>query len=226
MEETRMDELIHSIVDRVLARLERDMPKDEDVQGTLAIVTSYVPSPKRAGKALVEQYGEDVECALCGEADFEPYGFQTLRVYDALAQKQLVQKAAEKGRIVLVTPKISLMERIAQGDDNGLIEHIMLRALLWGQRVCLLLDFEKPGLKRGTFFERMVDTIDALVAMGVEIATYRCVGERQTNQYSLVTEREVQQAYDRGETYVLLADGAIVTPLAADRARELNIRLG
>ena len=222
---SNIDVLISEIVDRVLNKIERDMPQDENVQGTLAIFTSYVPSSKTALHAITEAYGEDVECALFGEAEFEAFGFRTVRVCDGIAQNQLMQKAAGKGRIVLVTPKIGLLEKIAQGNDEGFVENVFLRSLLWGRKVSILLDFVKPKFKRGTFFEKIADIIDSLVSMGVEIKDYRCKGEKETNSYSLVTENEVIDAQKRGENRILLIEGAIVTPLAAERARELNIRL-
>ncbi len=220
-----LDTLINEIVDRVLNKIERDMPVDETVQGTLAIFTSYVPSAKSAIRALAQKYGEDVECALFGEAEFEPFGFTSVKVCDGMAQNQLMQKAAGKGRIVLVTPKISLLEKIAQGDDDGFVEHVFLRSLLWGRKACILLDFVKPKFKRGTFFEKIVDIVDTLTSMGVEISSYTCLGEKIVNTYSLVTENDVTDAAKRGETSILLAEGAIVTPLAAEKARELNIKL-
>lgn len=220
-----LDALINDIVDRVLNKIERDMPADETVQGTLAIFTSYVPSAKSAVRTLAEKYGEDVECALFGEAEFEPFGFSSVKVCDGIAQNQLMQRAAGKGRIVLVTPKISLLEKIAQGNDDGFVEHVFLRSLLWGRKACILLDFIKPKFKRGTFYEKTADIIDCLASMGVEISSYTCSGEKFVNAYSLVTENDVIDAGKRGETGILLAEGAIVTPLAAEKARELNIRL-
>ena len=178
-----MDVFINDIVDRVLNKIERDMPADETVRGTLAIFTSFVPSAKSAVRALVEKYGEDVECALFGEAEFEPFGFSAIKVCDGIAQNQLMQKAAGKGRIVLVTPKISLLEKITQGNDDGFIEHVFLRSLLWGRKACILLDFVKPKFKRGTFFEKTADIIDSLTSMGVEIAAYTCSGEKNVYTY-------------------------------------------
>ena len=221
----KIDELINSVIDRVLSKLERDIPQNEEVKGTLAIITTYVPSPQSALKAIAREYGEDVECALLDGADFDAYGFTKTRVYDAEGQNQLVQVAAEKGRIVLVTPKISLLERIAQGDDGGIVEYIVLRALLWGRRISLLLDFEKPRFKRNTFFEKIGEILDSLTVMGIETTAYSCSHEKERIQHTLVTEREILDASSRGETALLLCPGAIVTPLAREKASELHIRL-
>lgn len=220
-----LDELINSVIDRVLSKLERDMPRNEEVQGALAIITAYVPSPKSALEAIAREYGEDVECALLNGAEFDAYGLAKMRIYDAEGQNRLVQAAAEKGRIILVTPKISLLERIAQGDDGGIVEYIVLRALLWGRKIALLLDFEKPRFKRNTFFEKIGEILDSLTTMGIEITAYSCSGEKERTQYALVTEREVLDASRRGETALLLCPDAIVTPLAREKANELHIRL-
>jgi hypothetical protein len=220
-----LDAFINDIVDRVLNKIERELPEDETVQGTLAIFTSYVPSAKSAIRTLTQKYGEDIECSLFGEAEFEHLGFSSVRVCDGMAQNQLMQKAAGKGRIVLVTPKLGLLEKIAQGNDDGFVEHVFLRSLLWGRKACILLDFVKPKFKRGTFFEKITDIIDSLTAMGVEVSSYTCSGEKTVSAYSLVTENDVIAAQNRGESSILLAEDAIITPLAAEKARELDIRL-
>ncbi len=219
------DELVRSIVDSVLNRIEREMPRDEHVMGTLALFTTYVPSPKTANEKLVVLYGEDIECAMSEEADFEPFGFESMRIEDKADEKLLLQKAASKGRIVLVTPKINLLQRIADGDDEGFIEHVVLRSLLWGRKVCILLDFDTPKFKRGTFFEKIASIIDSLTSMGIQVAQYNCAGEKETAVLTLVTENEIEQARKAGKHSVLCAAGAIITPLARERAAELNITI-
>ncbi len=219
------DELVRSIVDNVLNRIEREKPRDEHVVGTLALFTTYVPSPKTANEKLVALYGEDIECALTEEADFEPFGFESMRIEDKGDEKLLLQKAASKGRIVLVTPKINLLKRLADGDDEGFIEHVMLRSLLWGRKVCILLDFDMPAFRRGTFFEKIGAVIDALTSMGIQVAQYHCAGEAETEILTLVTEQEIEQARRDGKYSVVCAQGAIITPLARERAAELNISI-
>ncbi len=219
------DELVRSIVDKVLNRIERERPRDEHVVGTLALFTTYVPSPKTANETLVALYGEDIECALSEDADFEPFGFESMHIEDKEDERLLLQKAASKGRIVLVTPKINLLKRIADGDDDGFIEHVMLRSLLWGRKVCILLDFDTPKFKRGTFFEKIGSVIDSLTSMGIQVAQYHCAGEKEVATLTLVTENEIEQARRQGKHSVACASGAIITPLARERATELNISI-
>jgi hypothetical protein len=220
-----LDALITDIVGRVMNTMQRGVQEDETARGTLAVFTTCVPSAKNAVHALVENYGDDVECALFGEAKLEPCGFSSVKVSDGIAENELMKKAETKERIVLVTPKISLLEKIAEGRDDGFVEHVFLRSLLWGRKTCILLDFVKPKFKRGTFFEKTTNILESLTSMGVEIANYACPVEKIVNAYSLVTENDVIDAGRRKETSILLAKGAIVTQLAAETARDLNIKL-
>lgn len=218
----KLNILINEIVGRTLSS-RSGVLDNETAGGTLALLTSCVPFAKNAAYALAG-YGGNVECALFGEAEFENTGFPQIKVFEGNTQ-QLLKRAEKKERIVLVAPKICLLERIAQGDDGSFAEHVFLRSLLWGKKACILLDFAKPKFKRGTFFEKISDTLDMLASMGVEITNYACLEEKQANAYSLVTENDVTDAGKRGEASILLAKGAIVTPLASEKARELNITL-
>lgn len=221
----KWDDLVNLIVDNVLNKIERDKPRNEHVVGTLALITTYVPSPKTAGDTLVSFYGEDIECAMIGEACFDQFGLPSFEVQDRQDESLLVKKAASKGCIVLVTPKINLLQRIAQGEDDGFVEHIVLRSLLWGRNVVILLDFPAPKFKRGTFFEKICDIIDSLTSMGIRIAQYQCSKEADVNVLSLVTELEVEQAVKEGKRRILCSPQAIVTPLAKERAAALGVAI-
>ena len=86
----------------------------------------------------------------------------------------------------------------------------------------MLLDFAPPRFKRGTFYEKIGDAVDALVDMGVSIFTYSCI--RQSPEVlALVTENDVVNASENGKSKILCERGAIITPSARDRANELNI---
>ncbi len=178
MENIKLDELIGDIVDRMLGQAGGCMREDETVRGTLAVLAGYAPAGESAVQALLSRYGRDVEFALLGEVEFETSGFFRIRADDAATRNQLLKNAEKKERIVLVAPKISLLEKIVLGDDQGFMEYIFLRSLLWGRKPCVLLDFERPKFKRGTFFEKVSDILEMLESMGVEITHYACAEDR------------------------------------------------
>ena len=225
MQNTDWNAIVDQVVSGVLNKLERDMPENETVQGTVLLAAAYVPSPKTATQALVARYGENMECILFENADFHPFGVKTERLGQDITEKELMAKVAERGRVVLVTPGIGTLARIANGDDSGFLEYLVLRALLWGREVAVLLDFQLPKFKRNTFFERIIDIADALTSMGVKLLQYRCAGEEAAERHVLVTQTEVDDAARQGKKAVFCAEGAIVTPLARERAGELGIEI-
>jgi hypothetical protein len=101
----------------------------------------------------------------------------------------------------------------------------MLRAILLGKKVTVVLDYMPPQFKRGTFFENLLSAIGALKDMGVEIVSLVPSLKKPVTEYSLVTENEVISAHEGGECTVRCAKGAIVTPLARDKAKELGITI-
>ncbi len=208
--EQNLSELLNNAVDSVLNKMLTNLPADEHVEGTLVICTTYVVSPKTVRETLVSKFGQSMEFALFEDAIFNSFGFEAVEV----EKRKVMQMAANSGNVVLVTPKINLMDRIATGEDDGFVEHLVMRSLLWNRNVYLLLDFEKPKFKRGTFYERIGDIIDVLVDMGVRVMIYNPTGEKETDVHSLVTQVEVEEASRQGKFAVFCSKNAIVTPLA------------
>ncbi len=223
--EQNFGELLNGAVDSVLNQMLTRMPIDEYVVGTLVLCTTYVVSPKTVRETLRAKFGDAPEFALFEDAEFNSFGYSSITVQTREDERKLMGKAANSANIVLATPKLNLMQRIADGDDDGFVEHLVMRSLLWGRNVYILLDFEKPKFKRGTFYEKIGDIIDSLTNMGVKLLTYSPVGEQETDVFSLVTQVEVEDASRRGIFTVYCSKDAIITPLARERAVELGISI-
>ncbi len=222
MTEERLNVLINRIAEEVLYRINKAAPKDEEVTGTVGIVTSYIPSLKTALKTIEEKYNQ-IEYIADG-TEFSAFGRQCLQV-DEENRQEVIQKVASSANVVLITPKISLLAKIAEGEDEGYIEYLITRALLWGRNVEVLLDFTPPRFKRNTFFEKIITILETLEEMGVKVVSYKCSEQDDSNRYSLVTETEVLSTYKAGKKEVMCAPGAIVTPSAKDKAKELEIAI-
>lgn len=152
MDEKLRQTIINRIVAEVLHRIGQQAPKDEEVFGTVVLVTSFVPSKKSALDALRRNFMGQMEFIRFG-VEFEPIKEKTYDIEES-GETFVLDKVASAADLVLLTPKIGLMERIAMGEDEGFIEHLLTRSLLWGRRVTMLLDFTPPRFKRNTFFEK------------------------------------------------------------------------
>jgi hypothetical protein len=216
-------EISDRIVEEVLYRLKELEPKDVVPKSAAVLVTSFIPSFPKADRLIRERFGADVTYI-----DFCGYDFP-----DKLEQ---VVSAGEKGEdavlklvngsesVVLLAPKLKLIERIAEGDDEDFVSYLTIRSLLWGRRVSAVLDFEPPAFKRNTFFEKVAGTVEVLEGIGIEVTSYDCSYEEQDAR-SLITEADVVEEWKKGRSEVLSGAGAIITPSARDKALELGIRI-
>ncbi len=220
MTEKELNILINRIAEEVLFRINQAAPKDEKVEGTIVLVTSYVPSLKTAVETIESLY-EKEEYVAC-DVEFDLIGKQVTLLGES-NEAVVLEKVAGSANIVILTPKISLLERIAHGNDDNFTEHAIMRALLWGRNVEVLLDFVPPRFKRNTFFEKIVTVIETLEEMGVKVLSYKCSVAVDEDRLALVTETEVIDAYKAGKEKINCASKAIVTPSAKDKAAELGI---
>ena len=226
MNEFDLKDLVAKIAQEVMNRIEYETMEDENVEGTVAIFTTFVPSKKACAEALKEHFGVGIDAALLEGTEFDLPGFFPFPVEDEDDQQALMEKLAGTENVVLVTPKLSLLYRLADGDDSGFVEQTVLRPLLWGRNVSILLDFKTPKFKRATFFAKVVDALDVLTNMGVRILSYNpASAQEETELLTLVTETQILDAAKAGATSVLCTRDAIVTPLARDKASELGIAI-
>jgi hypothetical protein len=127
--------------------------------------------------------------------------------------------------IVLATPPIGLLKKIASADDSGFVEQLVMRAILWEKKVSCVLDYMTPKFKRSTVFEVVCDALDALKEMGVEVVSVAAGTQKETDVLALVTEADVLETYKNTGSSIRILPGAVVTPLARDKAKELHISI-
>lgn len=214
------NESIASIVQEVLSRLITAEKLKE--AGTLAIVSSHVAAPQIAIELLKKSFA-GIRVAVL-QSGLNGTGIQRLSP-EELLETNLLSLAAGCENLVLVAPPLWLLDNIANGRDSGFVEYLALRSILWGKKVHILLDFEIPGFKRNKFLEKLSDTTSVLADMGVRFMHYGCFNHAGDETLSLVTEKEVAEAYRQNRDGIACAKGAIVTPAARDRAAELNIKI-
>lgn len=219
-------ELVSKITQEVLGRIEYANQSDEDVKGTVALFTSFVPSKVTCADFLKKQFGSGLDCVLLNNIEFSAPGCFAIPVKDDNDKDKVIQKLAGAAGVVLVTPKLDLLYKLAEGDDRGFVEHLFLRPLLWGRKASIVLDFTTPKFRRATFFEKVVDAIDILEKMGVSMLSYQPTQEQNTPERKLlVTEQDVLDASIQTERRLLCSRDVIITPLAKERAAELAVSI-
>lgn len=222
-----MEALVSQILHEVQAKIKYEAEEDERIEGTVALFTSFVPSRHACAKKLVNLFGAGIDCALFNGVGFSAPGFHAFPVRSDEDKDYVMDLLAGAANIVLVTPKLSMLYKLAEGDDEGFVEQSFLRPLLWGRNVTILLDFDIPRFQRATFFAKVVDAIDILVKMGVRVEAYKPSrdGLDIVEAKTLVTEADVLDAYHDGSKRIVCDKDALITPLARDKAAELDVKI-
>lgn len=225
MEEAQLKYIIRKITEQVMNRLIAEGKYIPESDGVLTVVPNFITEVASLNIYLKEHYHATITCALFEEVSSLDRTFEIINTAKKEQQQQLLASLKFYNEVVLAMPALSLLKRIAEGDDTGLVEQIILRAILLEKKVTVVLDYVPPKFKRGTFFESILNAINALEDMGVEIVSLQSSLKSPLKEYCLVTEAEVISAHQSGELTVRCAKGAIITPLAKDKAKELGITI-
>ena len=223
--ELKVRKLTQDIVGSYVEQVGGTVFVDEiQVPATLVLVTCAFASRKITTELLEEEYGDDLQYLVFDDELVFPD--RHVVHISSLNPQILLNKLSLADRIVLLAPRISTLTNLARGNDSGLLEQLVLKALLWGIDVCVWLDFKPMKFKRNTFYARVLDAIDALVDMGVGFRTYNCLPEGRSQPLpTLLTEKDILDAKAHGDKRIVCADGAVITPSALDAAELYQIRI-
>jgi hypothetical protein len=216
---------LKSIIRRIAERIIREMLAPEKTErGALALVPAFVPDAVPVLQYLKEKCGAEAACAGEG-AEALDGTLRRIASQTPQDRQRLMSRLKGFKDIVLVCPPLWMLKSIASGDDRGFFEQAVMRSLLWHKNVTVLLDFEKPGFGRSEFFQQIGDALKALEDMGAKVVSLKLSVCKPEDELALVTEAEVRDAHGSGRGRIRCADGAIVTPLARDAARELGMEI-
>ena len=194
-------------------------------ESVLVLVPGFVPAPERAIAALTAQYGKRVQLVFLSSAMFTADETSSCSLDWVTQKNELVELLVRAEHAVLLAPGTALLARMGAGHNAVDFSEALVRRILWGKAVDVLLDFEPPKFRRDTYFARLAEAIDQLTSMGFRFSTYQPCEGGTSNVCALVTEREVVEAKQSGRKTIVCAAGAIVTPLAVDTAKELQIHI-
>ena len=225
IDEAQIKEIVRRVTELVLGRMMAEGLFLPQQNGALVMIPNVIPEPALLNKYLNNRFSTGVSCALFEPCSGLDPAFRTMHAVQREEQQLLLSGLKFYEHIVLAMPTLQLLNRIANGEDSGLMEQLVLRAILLEKKVTVVLDYQPPKFKRGTFFESVVSSITALKDMGVEIVSLVPMLKPADPASELVTEDTILQAYLYGDRSIQCAKGAIVTPLAKDKANELGVTI-
>lgn len=210
-------ELLHKLIELIVAevvkrvaKLERESQHPEQVLVLLAAPIAY---PKELQALLKTQFG--VGYTPLSFVDGCGLGEETVFAAN-LKQERLTELVSKAKTVILVGPRIELLNQIAHGEDRELLAYLAIRSVLWQKDVRLYLDFEPPGFRRNTFLEGVASSIETLRQMNVAVCPYYTGDAAAKIGATLITEADVLSAAEGREKTIRARVGAIITPAARD----------
>ena len=169
---------------------------------------------KKLKKLLKSQFGEGyTPISFPDKCELED---ENLLHVSTMGEGELMKRITAANTVILVGPRLELLDKIARGEDQELLSYLMVRSILWKKDVRLYLDFDPPRFKRNTFLEGVAAAIDTLRQMNVTVCPYFKGEAAAKKQTSLITEADVLAAAETEEKTIRAQVGAIITPAARD----------
>jgi hypothetical protein len=216
-------EVSRDTIEKIIARATREALQaagtDEPRKQALAVAPGLVFDQKGVAAYLQRIKAEIV---LFEEACITDASIRQMRVETPEERRNLAASLPDYSEIVVVTPPLSLIRALAQGDDGTFAAQLILRPLLWGAGVTLLLDFALPGYRRGEMLTELTEALASLEKAGMRLETLPLKGKSEEPK-DFVSEQDVRDAAKNKKLRIKIKEGAIVTPLARDTAKEVGI---
>ena len=129
--------------------------------------------------------------------------------------------------VCLYAPGFSEMARLASLQDDDLFTRVLLQRLFAGKEAGICFDHDPAALspKLRNRLEEALKPLEALgfsvnCAHGAEKASSPAAASEK-----ILLEEDILNLHRQGQTSLHMGEGMILTPLAADRARELGIEI-
>ena len=197
--------------------------------GTLVLLPPYTAFPREAFLQGLIGAGQVI---LAGFGSRSSTNFQYWDLSTPEGTGKLLDNLADFGGVYLYAPGFSAMAKLTALEDEDPLARLLIQRLLSGKEAGICLEQNpaavSPGLKT-----RLEAAIQALKTLGFSVLCVSCGGaavkgeEKQAECASkeVLLEEDILALHQRGHTSIQLGEGAILTPLAADRARELGMEI-
>jgi len=155
--------------------------------------------------------------------------FYALDISDAKTRKSVIDDLFNIQHICCLSPGIRLLEKIADMDDDGFVEYIMINSLIQRKNTYVITDVEYDRLPDYEPFIRIKNVCGKINAMGI---CMKYLGRQYSDQKDLakvfrglITEQDIVEISKNGTRQIICGKGSIITPLASDKAKEIGITI-
>ena len=200
--------------------------------GTLVLLPPYTVFPR---EAFLQRFIGTGQVILAGFGVRSSTNFPYWNLETSDGVSRLLDSLESFGAIYLYAPGFSMMAQLAAREDTDPLARILLQRLLSGKEAGICFEHDPvslpPGLK--THLEA---AIAPLKSLGFSILCVSCGGapiqgiaetaaKSKDGSKTVLLEEDILTLHQQGRTSLQVGAGAILTPLAADKARELGIEI-
>ena len=223
MDRAQLYKLTELIVAEVVRRIVQEERRRQHPEQVLVLLADSVSFPEKLQQTLNEQFG--VAYTPVSIPETNTFADEALLYAGKLEPGGLLERVKEAKTVILVSPRLELLRRIASGDDGDPLSHLLVRAILWQKDVRVYLDYEPPRFRRNTFLADTAEAIDTLRQMAVTVCPYFAVAPQEPEGTDLVTEADVLDAAKTESKTIRCRSGAIITPATRDALAATDVIL-
>jgi hypothetical protein len=207
---------------------ELSMPK---LKQLLLIIPANVINLNVAIKQIEKRYS-DYEICIASYKRTDAIKFQFAKeIYDLNDESyrdKLANNINKYEEIIVLSPELTQMRALTQGDDSGFIENLLIYSLLDKKKTVFLFEYDVKAVPYNSLGKKIKDLLGSISEMGVLIESLRQEKEKKSDAVTisskqLITEDQVVDFYKSGRREILCEKGCIITPLARDAAREMGV---
>lgn len=130
----------------------------------------------------------------------------------------------------LISPSISMLEAITEGNDKEYFEMLILYNILHEKNTGIIIDYDIRNLKPTQLTRKIEKLLSQISEMKISIDLL-CEAKFPQNscnikkEKQLITEEDVNELHSKGIRVIQNSGNYIITPLAKDRINELGLSL-
>ena len=227
-------EEISTIVRRVVTYFVNKRRSREAAKRILFIVPEY---PLSLAESLSEYalYGELDKYDFLLSDDFEEVAkLAKGSIYhkdNPAEMKELLSVISRYQEAEIYSPSLDFLRDIKDGHEENMLVRVTLYFIMTEKNVVVRLPYRLEKLPDGRFSKTIKDLMDDLWEMGLSFADLKPTFESDESGRiglvtGLVTEQIVEEYYRRGFRSIKTDSNTVITPLAAETAKAMGVKLG
>lgn len=173
----------------------------------------------------IDFFVEDTESEELKSSGYKAYYVSVAKDITAILNGLPTYKKLE-----IYDPSLDFLRDLKEGKERNIFIKIAIFFLMSGKPVVVRLPYDMNGIPQGAFGRATKDLKEDLRDMGIHFSGLKTdfaerLRESAGQKLDFISEKTVNQCYERGEKLIYASVDAVVTPLAVERAKELDVSI-